>query len=582
MGRLALPQNSNAPAATTLGPELEPDVIIVGSGAGGGMAAYVLTKAGVKVLMLEAGRNYDPTSETPMLNWEREAPLRGVGTKDKPFGYYDATVRGGWEIEGEPYTQADENTGFKWWRSRMLGGRTNHWARHVPRFGPYDFKPKTRDGLGVDWPISYEDIAPYYDRTEALIGVSGSNEGLENHPDSSPGILQPPPKPRIHELFVQASANDLGIPCVPSRRAILTRDMPHPHAPRSACYYASPCGRGCAIGAAFQTTTSLLPMALATGKLRIVTNAFVHQVRTNAQGKATGVAYFDYRDGSEHVANARVVILAASACETARILLNSAPHGLANSSGQVGRNLVDTIGVNISAQIPGLEGRPRYNEDGNSQEHLYIPWWLYKEQQAGQLDFPRGYHFEFGGGFGMPSGWFGIRGMEDGYGAPLKEDIRRYYGSHLGMALRGEMIPNDDCYLDLDPDQKDRFGVPVARFHWKWSEHELNQIKHGMETAKQIFEHMGGKLLSKTDRTPEEAIAAGGEIIHEVGTTRMGTDARSSVTNQYGQTWDVNNLIVVDGGIFASNAHKNPTLTIMALAWRCSDELAARMRRHEV
>ncbi len=568
------------PSSTVLGPDLEPDVVVVGSGASGAMAAYVLTKAGVKVLMLEAGRNYDPASETPMLNWEREAPLRGAGTKDKPFGYYDATIRGGWDIEGEPYTQAD-NAGFKWWRSRMLGGRTNHWGRHVPRFGPYDFKPKSRDGLGVDWPISYEDVAPYMDRTEALIGVCGANTGLENHPDSSPGVLQPPPKPRVPELLIQAATRKLGIPCVPSRRAILTRDMPHPHAPRSACYYASPCGRGCAIGAAFQTTTSLLPMALATGKLRIVTNAMAHQVRTDAQGRATGVAYFDTHDNTEHFVGARAVVLGASACETARILLNSAPHGLANSSGQLGRNLLDTIGVNIHGQIPALEGRPRYNEDGNNQEHLYIPWWLYKEQHAGQLDFPRGYHFEFGGGFGAPNAWFGLEGQEDGYGAKLKEDARRYYGSGVGFALRGEMIPNDDCYCELDPEVKDRYGIPVLRFHWKWTSHELNQVKHGMETARQIIETMGGKVTSR-DRTPEEAIAAGGEIIHEVGAVRMGDDRRTSVTNQYGQTWDVPNLIVVDGGVFASNAHKNPTLTMMAIAWRSTDELVARLRRHDI
>ncbi|HCD28049.1 MAG TPA: GMC family oxidoreductase, partial [Gammaproteobacteria bacterium] len=163
------------------------DVIVVGSGAAGGMSAYTLTCAGVKVLMLEAGRDYDPVSETPMFELDKDAPLRATATPDKPFGYYDATVDGGWQVPGEPYSSAD-GVDFMWWRSRMLGGRTNHWGRISLRMGEYDFKPYSRDGLGFDWPMSYADLQPYYDKTEALIGVYGSNEGLENTPNSSPGV----------------------------------------------------------------------------------------------------------------------------------------------------------------------------------------------------------------------------------------------------------------------------------------------------------------------------------------------------------------------------------------------------------
>jgi len=562
----------------------EPDVVIVGSGAAGGMAAYVLTKAGIKTLILEAGRDYDPATESAMLQWNYQAPLRATSTPDKHFGYYDATVNGGWEVEGEPYTNAQGST-FKWWRSRMLGGRTNHWGRHVPRFGPYDFKAKSRDGLGMDWPISYNDLAPYYDRSEKLIGVSGANSGLENHPDSSPGVLQPASRPRVPELAIQAAATDLGIPCVPSRYAVLTRPIHDRHAPRQACFNASSCGRGCAIGAAFQTTTSLLPMAMGTGRLRIVTDAMVSRVVTDARGRAKGVEYFDKKDGTTHFVAARAVVLAASACESARLLLNShtsgSPQGLANASGQVGRNLMDTTGTNITGHIPALEGRPRYNEDGRDVAHVYIPFWLYKEQAAGKLDFPRGYHYELGGRFAMPGAGVAMAGNEDGYGVALKEDARRYYGAQISLTVRGEMIPNAGSYCELDSDTKDRFGIPVLRFHWKWSEHELRQIAHGMQTAGDIIARLGGKVLTP-QQPPERAIADGGWIIHEVGTTRMGTNAGNSVTDNYGRTWEVDNLVIADGGVFTSNAHKNPTLTIMALAWRSMDHLAQRLRKGEV
>ena len=239
-------------------PEDPHDVVIVGSGAGGAMAAWMLTKSGATVLMLEAGREYNP-DEAPMLNMAMEAPLRGTGTKDKPFGYYDATVDGGWEVPGEPYTKA-EGSDFIWWRSRMLGGRTNHWARNSFRMGPYDFKPHTRDGLGYDWPISYEDLAPWYDKTEKLVGVYGTNTGLENHPSSGPGVLQTPPKFRVWETFLKAGGDAINIPVVPARRAVLTKKIDE----RDPCYWASSCGRGCGIGAAFQTTTSLITATVGT------------------------------------------------------------------------------------------------------------------------------------------------------------------------------------------------------------------------------------------------------------------------------------------------------------------------------
>jgi choline dehydrogenase-like flavoprotein len=553
------------------------DAVVVGSGAGGAMAAWVLTKAGASVLMLEAGRDYNP-DEAPMLNMAMDAPLRGTGTPDKEFGYYDATVDGGWEMPGEPYTKA-EGSDFVWWRSRMLGGRTNHWARNSFRMGPYDFMPKTRDGLGVDWPIKYEDLAPWYDKTEKLVGVYGTNTGLENHPNSGPGVLQTPPKFRTWETFLKAGGDAIGIPVVPARRAVLTKKIDE----RTPCYWASSCGRGCGIGAAFQTTTSLIPWAKATGKLTIATGAMVRDVVLDASGKATGVIYIDKATGLEKQAKGRVVILAASTGETARILLNSgvggSRDGLANSSGQVGRNLLDTVGSSVNAYFPQLEGRPRYNEDGAMGLHAYIPFWDYEKIAKGEVDTPRGYHVEIGGSFGDPG--MGVGSGLDGYGSSLRSDVKRRYGSRINFTQRGEMIPNAKSFCEIDTSTKDKFGIPVLKFSFAWSEHELNQVKHFQKSMKELIDKLGGTLAAEPDE-PAKAISKGGEIIHEVGTARMGKDAKESVVNQFGKTWDVDNLYLTDGSVFASKAHKNPTITIMALAMRNADSIATRLRKGEL
>ncbi|HEY5228028.1 MAG TPA: GMC family oxidoreductase, partial [Opitutaceae bacterium] len=400
------------------------DVIVVGSGAAGGQAAYTLTMDGAKVLMIEAGRNYDPRSETPMFNTPDQAPLRGGSTPEKPFGYFDATVGGGWTVPGEPYTNASKEPGreFKWWRARMLGGRTNHWARHALRNGPYDFKPYSRDGLGFDWPISYDDVSPYYDKVEMLIGVYGQNDGFENTPSSPEGCLLPPPKARVGELLAKQRGRKIGVPVIPIHRAVLSRPLDFKTIPaklhpgnaraqriigedmqnRAACFWATNCGRGCSIRANYQSTTVHIPPALETGNLDIVVNGMVREVTVDDTGKATGVTYVDKASGTEHHAAARVIVLAAGACESVRLMLNSKsklhPAGLGNSSGLVGKYIMDTVGGNWNGQIPLLESLPPHNEDGAGGLHVYSPWWLYQEQAAGKLGFARGYHIEFASG----------------------------------------------------------------------------------------------------------------------------------------------------------------------------------------
>ncbi len=566
------------------------DVCIVGSGAGGGMAAYVLAKAGIKVALLEAGPMYDPAKNVTQLKFPYESPRRGAGTSFRPFGDFDAAY-GGWEIEGEPYTQKD-GTQFDWFRSRMLGGRTNHWGRISLRFGPTDFKHKSIDGLGEDWPISYEDVAPYYDKVDRLIGVFGTKEGIFNEPD---GIFLPPPKPRLHELFVKDAASSLGVKVIPSRLSILTKKI---NEDRGVCFYCAQCNRGCTVYGDFSSSSVLVKPAIDTGNVDVIANVMAREVLTNEKGEATGVSYVSKDDMQEYQLNARIVVLAASAGESARLLLNSKstfhPNGLANGSNVVGKYLHDSTGVAMGGVLPKLFNRKRYNEDGVGGLHLYSPWWLDNKK----LNFPRGYHIEYWGGMGMPSYGFGggIQGINGkypgpdgklkdagGYGASLKADYRYYYGASFGMAGRGEAIAREDNCCEIDPNVVDKYGIPVLRFHYKWSDYEIKQAKHMQDTFQEIIHKMGGDITWGVKGADQNyGLETPGRIIHEVGTVRMGNEKKKSALNKFNQAHDCKNLFVVDGGPFVSQADKNPTWTILALSMRASEYIIDEMKKQNI
>ncbi len=561
------------------------DAIIVGSGAGGGMSAFIMANAGMKIAVVEAGPYFDPKDPATMtqMKWPWESPRRGAST-NRAFGDFDMSY-GDWEVEGEPYTQA-EGTNFKWWRSRMLGGRTNHWGRISLRFGPTDFKHKDVDGLGENWPIGYDEVKPYYDRLDKLVGVFGTNEGLPNDPD---GFFLPPPKPRLHELYYMKGAKKSGVPVIPSRLSILTKRI---NPERGVCFYCGQCNRSCNAYADFSAGSVFIFPAQKNGQVDLYTNCMVKNITTNDEGLATGVSFINKEDAKEYKLKSKAVVLGASACSSARILLNSKssqhPNGLGNSSDHVGRYLHDSTGSELSGFIPSLMDRKIYNEDGVGGLHVYSPWWGNNKK----LDFPRGYHIEIWGGLGMPAYGFGfgasamnkyIGEKVGGYGPKLREDVKRFYGASIGIAGRGESIAQYENRCTIDNNTVDRFGIPVLKFNYQWTDYERLQAKHMVDTFEEIIHNMGGTVLGeKPGKEKDYGLLAPGQIIHEVGTTRMGDDPKTSVTNKWQQLHDAKNVYIVDAGPFTSQADKNCTWTIMALSMRASEHLVRQFKKKEI
>jgi choline dehydrogenase-like flavoprotein len=546
------------------------DVCIIGSGAAGGTAAKVLTEGGLRVVMLEAGPPLYPEKDFKEHVWPYDLPHRGIGVGAKARWELNGEFlapNGFWDIEGEPYTVA-HGSRFRWFRSRIVGGRTNHWGRIALRFAPVDFQARSLDGMGDDWPITYEELSPYYDKVESYIGVFGTKENIPSAPD---GIFLPPPPMRCTETILKKACDKQNVLFIPSRMAILTKPLNG----RPACHYCAQCGRGCISASNFSSSQVMIPPAQKTGRFTLITGAMAREIIVGKDGACEAVSYIDKATRTEKRVNARAFVVAASACESSRLLLNSKstsfPDGLANSSGVVGRYLTDSVGSSGGGYFPQLEKMPPHNHDGVGGMHMYVPWWKFDRKN----DFLRGYHIEVGGGRYMPSvGEFdGVCHESEGYGVSLKQKCRSSYGTYIGFAGRGEMIPNPNSYCDLDPNTVDEWGIPVLRFHFQWSDNEIRMAKDMQETFRAIVEAGGGSYRSRAtpDGLNPYGIADGGVIIHELGTARMGSTPKTSALNKNCQAHDVKNLFVTDGACFVSNADKNPTLTIMALSWRASE-----------
>jgi choline dehydrogenase-like flavoprotein len=418
------------------------DVVVVGSGAGGGTVTKVLADLGISVLLMEAGPMIGPADFKEHM-WPYDVPHRGAGPKGQAYtggatGFTYSATYGGAQLEGEPYTVAP-GSDFSWFRSRVLGGRTNHYGRVTLRMAAHDFKPKTTDGLGS----TGQSPTP----TWRLIRQGGAlhrrDRDAGRHRSAPDGIFNPPAPLRAHDTLVQRSCAKLGIRAVPARRRSRPwRATAGPPA-TTAASAAGAAGRRRSYAASY---VQIFP-AMATGRVEVIANAMARELITDATGKVTAVSYIDKTTGAEKQVRCRTVVLAASACESARLLLNSKghghPQGLANSSGKVGRYLMDTVGSSMSAMVPALSGMPHYNSDGYG-GHLYVPWWMSDRQK--ELNFPRGYHIEVGGGYGMPGigSFTGVVNRTEGYGVAMKQAIRAEHGTSIGLSGRGEMILNGE------------------------------------------------------------------------------------------------------------------------------------------
>ena len=577
------------------------DAIVVGSGAAGGMAAYVLASQGMQVLLLEAGKRLNIDQELRSMEWPYDHPRRGrLPPGSMGLGFNEYNIRqppyargggstykhvysyvGGWDggdyvknilvdEKQHPYT----GTKYAWVRARVLGGKTNIWGRLALRLSDYDFKAKSHDGYGDDWPISYADLEPYYDKVDLLLGISGHKENLPYLPDS---LFQRPNKLTFAEVKLRNSLKGMGRVVTPYRAGVTTDGVKNKY--RSKCFGRGACGRrpgGCDIHAAFDSPTGLIFPAMDTGNLTLRTNAVAHEVLVDPNtGKARGVSFVDAQNRKTYEAKARVVILAASTLESARLLLLSKsrqhPNGIGNSSGHVGHNFCEHVmGPGATGLVKEQVGKPHTLDDGRP-GGFYIPRFRNLRDKHGA--FIRGYGFEGGSGHSMfPSG-----SSAPGFGAAFKKRVRDYSGAFIGMGGFGEVLARYENYVDLDPQMKDAWGIPVLRFHYQFSDNEKKMCEDMATTAKEMFEAAGIEVIG-IDKT----MLTEGWSIHELGTARMGTDARTSVLNQFQQSHDVKNLFVVDGSSHVSASCQNPTWTIMALAWRSCEYLADQFKKGAV
>ncbi|HSR53363.1 MAG TPA: GMC family oxidoreductase [Acidobacteriota bacterium] len=554
------------------------DAIVVGSGISGGWAAKELTEKGLETLVLEAGRPIDPGRDyvEHLPSWD--LPYRGMLSPEDSRTRHIQRLCGaceGWAAKffvndlENPYT-FDEDEPFHWIRGRHVGGRSIMWGRQSYRWSDLDFEANARDGHGVDWPIRYTDIAPWYDYVERFAGISGAKEGLDHLPD---GEFLPPMDLNCVEQHVREQLLDkfggrrlLTI----GRTAILTQS----HNGRAACHYCGPCHRGCITGSYFSSNSSTLPAARATGRLTVRPYSVVRSLNFDPEtGKASGVNIVDGLTMANVEIRGKIIFLCASSLESTRILLNSAdrdfPEGLANSSGQLGRNVMDhTMGGGAVGTMPGWEKQEFFSQRPNG---IYLA--RFRNVNSRHPDFLRGYAYQ-GGAF-RPRWERGV--AMAGFGADFKNKLKEYGPWSMRLYGFGECLPNPENRITIDPDKTDRWGIPVLKFKVKWRENERRMLEDMRDSAAEMLEAVGAKNV-----VPFLENNAPGLTIHEMGTARMGHDPKTSVLNAYNQCHDVRNVFMTDGACMTSSANQNPSLTYMALTARAADYAVKAMADGEI
>jgi choline dehydrogenase-like flavoprotein len=560
------------------------DAIVVGSGATGGWAAKELAEKGLQVLVLEAGRKVQPDKEYNMLAWPYELNHRGFGDRadlertqpiqNKNYACNEYSRKWFVNDHENPYTTPPDKP-FYWIRGRHTGGRSLQWGRQSYRLSNFDFKAKSHDGYGDDWPFSYEDLVPYYEKVERFVGISGREEKLPQLPDS---LFLPPMNFTCGEWLLRRAVEKMNNPwqrVTIGRVAILTKAI-HQGTPhfRAACHYCGNCERGCDTKSYYTSIGSTLPAAEVTGKMTLVPHAVVsHVVLDKKTGRAKGVAYIDANTRAPREAFARAVVLCAGTLESTRILLNSTPleggqQGLCNSSGVLGHYLMDHVGGGgAQGAMPMLT--TEYQSMVGRANGIYVPRFVNLDAKSKRKDFIRGYGFQ--GGSNQPLQM--AKGLP-GFGAEFKKKTREFHPWYISLGGFGESLARYENHCRLNRDVVDAWGIPALHIDMEYGDNERRMVNDMGETAGEMLEAAGAKDV----RTSHGPTSVPGILIHEVGTARMGDDPKKSVLNKFNQAWDVKNVFVTDGACYVSQGNQNPTLTMMAITARAMDYLAEQLR----